>query len=130
MAYEVEEKVIQAQPALVIRVQTTPDKIGETYRSLFPQVTAYCQERGIQTAGPPFSQYHEYGEEGVDMSAGIPVVLPAEGEGQIAAHELPGGTVAATWHVGPYTTISGAYDAIAAWIEEQGRRRAGAPWES
>jgi hypothetical protein len=33
---------------------------------------------------------------------GSPVEHPVEGAGEVHASTLPGGQVAATWHVGPY----------------------------
>lgn len=51
------------------------------------------------------------------------------GEDRGSAGTLPGGEVAATWHAGPYDTLAAAYGALEAWMEEQDRKPAGAPWE-
>ena len=45
------------------------------------------------------------------------------------ADTLPGGTVAATVHHGPYDRLLDAYAALERWIEAQRLTRAGAPWE-
>src|SRR5947209_3086071 len=56
MAYEVELKEIEAEPTLVIRVETTPNKLGETFAELLPEVSAYLASKGVEPAGPPFGR--------------------------------------------------------------------------
>ena len=58
-------------------------------------------------------------------SRGAPV-----GEGDVVADMLPGGLVATTMHEGPYDRLTDAHAAIQQWVEEQGLKAAGAPWES
>ena len=64
------------------------------------------------------------------MEAGMPIAAPGASEGDIQADTLPGGLVATTTHTGPYDKLTEAHAAIQVWIEEQGFRPAGAPWES
>jgi effector-binding domain-containing protein len=59
----------------------------------------------------------------------IPVSEPVERFGRVEPDELPGGSIATTVHHGPYEEIRPAYDAIAAWVQEHGRRLAGPPRE-
>ena len=129
MAYEVELKEIEAEPTLVIRVETTPNKLGETFAELLPEVSAYLASKGVEPAGPPFGRFFDYTKDHVDMEAGFPVAAPTEGEGRVQPGELPGGRVAVTSHVGPYTTLPQAYAAITAWMREQGLESDGASWE-
>ena len=41
----------------------------------------------------------------------------------------PAGTVAWTTHVGPYTSLGAAHDAVAQWCRANGHRLAGPNWE-
>jgi effector-binding domain-containing protein len=77
----------------------------------------------------PYSRYHGFEPQKVDMECGAPLGAPAAGEGRIVAGELPGGQVATTWHIGPYDGLSAAYDALMGWAGEQARVPAGGPWE-
>src|SRR5712692_757561 len=129
MAYDVQLKEIEKQPTVVARGETTPDKLGETFAELLPEVSAYLAAKGVEPAGPPFGRFFDYTKDHVDMEAGFPVAAPAGGEGRVQPSELPGGRVAITWHVGPYTTLPQAYDAITAWMKERGLESAGASWE-
>jgi len=129
MAYEVGVREVQPQAMVSIRVTTTPAEIGGVLGEVLPEAWGYLEERGIHPAGPPFARYHEFREDRVEVEAGLPVAEAVTGEGRISAGTLPGGEVAATWHVGSYDTLSTAYEALEAWIGGQGRKPAGAPWE-
>ena len=51
------------------------------------------------------------------------------GTGRIRAGELPGGTVAAVTHLGPYENLRHTWAALTEWMRSQGLEGAGAPWE-
>lgn len=52
------------------------------------------------------------------------------GEGDVKSGALPGGPTAVAMHAGPYDQLSETYAALERWIEANGLRTAGAPWES
>ena len=128
MAYEIEVKELEVQPVLSIRQETTRDGLGAAMAELLPVIRGYLEKRGLEPSGPAFAIYHTWGQAGVDMETGFPVAEPLEGEGRIEASELPGGPAAVTWHVGPYSTIGRAHDALEGFVRERGER-AGAPRE-
>jgi effector-binding domain-containing protein len=129
MAYEVEIKDLPAQAVLTIRRTTTPGRMSEAFDEIYPQVAAYAAERGAKPAGPPFALYHAYGDEEVDLEAGIPVETAVEGSDRIISRELPAGRAAVAWHVGPYDTIGEAHEFLDGWVHGQGMDHVGAPWE-
>ena len=129
MTYEVTVRETEPQPVASIRATIKPDEIGDKLGTLLSQIRQYLDEQGSIPTGPPFSRSHTYTAEAVDLEAGYPVKQPVDGDGRIAASQLPGGPVAATWHIGPYTRLRGAYDALRAWMAKQGRKPRGAPWE-
>ncbi len=129
MAHEVGVREVRPQAMVGIRVTTTPAELGQVLGEVLPEAWGYLRDRGIHPAGPPFARYLEYGEDRVDVEAGLPVAEAVAGEGRISAGERPGGEVAFAWHVGSYDTLSAAYEALEAWIGDQGRKPVGAPWE-
>jgi effector-binding domain-containing protein len=129
VAYEVEIRELEAQPVVIARTETTPDKIGPTYGELIAEVSASLARRSISMAGPSFGRYFDYTKDHVDMAVGFPVAGSVEDDGRLVADELPGGRVAVVTHVGPYTKLGEAYRAIEAWVAEQGLASAGPPWE-
>lgn len=126
---EMDIKEVEAQPTLNIRVTTTPDQLGTVMEQNLPEVWGYLQERGIHPAGPPYSRYHLYTPESVDVESGFPTTEPVSGEGRISTGELPGGRMAYAIHMGPYDTLSATYNALAVWMSDKGQEQAGPPWE-
>jgi effector-binding domain-containing protein len=120
MDYEIDVKDLPAQPAVAIRETATAKGLGPTMRQLYPVVWAFLEKRGIEPTGPSFGLYHTFSEEEVDFEAGFPVSEPVEGEGRVQATELPATRAAVTVHVGPYTTIGQAHDALHEWMHGQG----------
>ncbi len=120
---------IQAQPILSIRTAAAKDRLGEIMGPLFGEVYEYIQQSGQTPSGMPFSIYYSMDGDSVDLECGMPVAQPMEGMGRIEAGELPGGTVAAVTHAGPYDALPQTWAALTEWMSSQGLQAAGAPWE-
>jgi effector-binding domain-containing protein len=129
VAYQVAVREIEAQPVVIARAETTPDKIGETYGELIGEVSASVTRRGIPTAGPAFARYFDYSKDHVDMALGFPVRGSVEPEGRVVPDELPGGRVAVVVHDGAYTKLPGAYTALEGYLRDRSLESAGPPWE-
>ena len=125
----VEEKRIDPQAAVVIRTKARADAMGPAMAELLPAVFAFVQASAAEPAGPPFTRYLSMGGEEWEFECGMAVTEPVAGEGRVEATELPGGAVATTVHVGPYETLGQSWDALGAWVVEQGRAGGAAPWE-
>jgi AraC family transcriptional regulator len=66
----------------------------------------------------------------IEYEAGVTLAAPAQATvGRAVPSELPGGTVAVAWHVGPYDRLGDTYRALETWIAEQGRAISGPMWE-
>lgn len=126
---DVEEKRLEAQPAVVIRTKARADAMGPVMSELFPAVLAFVQASAAEPAGPPFCRYLSMGGEEWEIACGIPVTEAVAGEGRVEATELPGGNVLAAMHVGPYETLGQSWDALNGWVRERGRVPGGAAWE-
>ena len=129
MAYEIELKDLPDRYVVTARTTTTPDKIGETFGELLPQVDAEILNAGVRPTGPAFAIYHVYREDRVDMELGFPVDEPIPTTDPVVGRELPATTAAVTFHHGPYTALGDAYKAVEAWMQENGREASGPAWE-
>jgi len=129
MAFRVELRAVLPQPVLSIRVKTRPGKIGATLVEILPEVHGYLKELRVAPAGPPFTRYYHFSAEEVELEGGLPVSKRIGGRGRIEAGELPGGLLAACWHIGPYDGLPAAHQALRTWLNEQGRKAAGPSWE-
>ncbi len=127
--FEVKEKRLVAQPAVVIRAKARADQLGPVMGELLPAVWAFLQERAVEPAGPPFSRYLDMEGDEWEFECGIAVSVPVAGEGRIEASELPAGDAASTMHVGPYETLGETWAALRGWLAECGKRQGSAPWE-
>jgi effector-binding domain-containing protein len=125
---EITVSEIEAQDSLSITVQTTADKIGESFGEVMTRLGAYREASGALMTGPPFARYHTWGES-VTMEVGFPVGDDTPGEGEVERGALPSGSIARAVHTGPYPTLRGAYSAFEEWMKASGRQPSGAPWE-
>jgi effector-binding domain-containing protein len=115
MDYQVSVHEMAPQPIVSIRgrhpTADIPNFMGRTFGALF----GHLEELGIAPAGPPLAIYHEFGTE-IDVELCVPVGAIVAGGGVLESRELPPATVVRTLHIGPYTELGGAYDAITDWI--------------
>lgn len=122
-------RIAPPKPTASIRITTEQEDIGPLAGELLPEIWQYLQGLNTRPEGPPFIRYHAFEEPPFDLEIGFPVFETVAGEGRIAPSELPGGFMAVTWHVGPYETAVRATGILRSWIETQGWREAGAPWD-
>jgi effector-binding domain-containing protein len=129
MAYEIEHKELPDRYVVSARTTTTPDKIGETFQELLPEVDAEILNAGSRPTGPAFAIYHVYRDDHVDMELGFPVDEPIATSGRVIGRELEASPAAVTFHHGPYETLGEAYKAVEAWLAQNGREASGPPFE-
>jgi len=132
MTYDIAKKELTPQPVLVVRRRIKPADLAKTLAEVLGAVFLHAQQHGMALAGQPFTRYIEWGPGMWTIEAGLPVAalkpdVPPGGD--VRAETLPGGPVAATTHTGSYDGLSAAHAAVEQWIEAQGLKAAGAPWE-
>jgi effector-binding domain-containing protein len=127
MPYEVTTRELAPQPMISIRTHTPIAKMPEVFGQAFGEMFGYLGEIGVGPAGAPFAVYHdtEMKEDDVDVEICVPVAEQVGSRGQVSASELPGGLAACTLHVGPYSEVGPAYQALMTWIQEHGHEIAG-----
>ena len=121
---------LAAQPALFIRRRIGRHELQPTLAECFGKIFGHCQKAGLPLAGRPLTRYVSTGPGLWTIEAGKPVAAPVPGDGEIESGFLAGGPVAAAVHMGPYDQLHETYAAIERWIEANGFRTAGPPWES
>jgi effector-binding domain-containing protein len=127
-AFEIQERL--PQPAYAIRLHTRVEEIPAALGIALPEVFEAAGTMGLTPDGPPYTRYLSEPAGDLDYEAGVALLEPAPGaHGRAVPSELPGGTVAVAWHVGPYETLGETYGALVQWIGEQGRAVSGAMWE-
>jgi len=118
------------QPGLAIRETVAMADIPAKMQEFFGELWRFIKGRNIEVAGPPFALYHSWSERETAMEVGFPVGPGAAGEGRIQPMALPGGKVVTGMHVGPYDKLVDSYNAMTAWMKENGHEPAGRMWET
>lgn len=118
---KVELKEVEAQPALTMRSQTTPEELDSVISEGINGVAAYLRAIGARGAGPPFTLSSDPDEEGkIAVAIGWPTAEELPGRGRVESLLLPAGRGAWAVNRGPYSALVGAYRALYEWIVEQG----------
>lgn len=126
----IERRDLAAQPALIIRCRTPREELQAAIGKSLGPVFGYCMRAGLPMDGRPFVRYLSTGPGLWEIECGKPLASPAAGEGTIEPVTLPGGSVLVAMHAGPYDQLQETYVAMERWMEANGTRPGGAPWES
>ena len=124
MATDPEIRELSPQPAVTEVAVTDADGIPSVVDAAFPRLFGRLADLGVEPAGPPYIRYLRTGAE-MELELGIPVGPDA---GQSSG--LPGGRAAVLRHVGPFSELRAACEALQAWVAAQGETAAGPFWES
>jgi AraC family transcriptional regulator len=122
-------KELAPQHILFMRRRIAPSERKEALGECFGRLFSYGAKAGLPIAGWPLCRYVNMGPGLLTIEPAMPLAAPAAGEGDMHAGVLPGGAVALGIHAGPYEGLGETNAAIERWIETNGFRVAGAPWE-
>jgi AraC family transcriptional regulator len=126
----IERQELQPQPALIVKRRVARAEIAATIAEGLGKTYPYALQNGLAIAGRPFVRYSDVGPGLMTMEVGTPLAAAAAGVGDIEAITLPGGPAAVAVHMGPYDKLQETYAAIERWMQQQGVKPGGAPWES
>jgi AraC family transcriptional regulator len=114
---------------LFIRRRIAPSERKETLSECFGKLFSYGAKAGLPIAGWPLCRYVNMGPGLLTIESAMPLAIPAAGEGEIQSGLLPGRDVAFGVHGGVYEGLGETHAAIERWIEANGFKVDGAPWE-
>ena len=126
----IDKRELAAQPVLFVRLRAARHEIASAIAEGLGATFTYAMKTGLPIAGRPFTRYLTNGPGLFTMEIGVPLAAPAAGDGDIEAGTLQGGSVAVAVHGGSYEQLGESYAAMERWMEANGLRPGGAPWES
>jgi effector-binding domain-containing protein len=129
MSYKIEMQDVPAQSALVIKSKVKVEQAGEAIGGILGRIGAYLGKQGLNPTGSPFTRTYSHKDGVLEFEAGFPVAASVKGDNDIIRTELPKGKVAVTTHIGSQDTSPEAYKALHVWMNKNGKKEAGAPWE-
>jgi AraC family transcriptional regulator len=122
-------KEVAAQPILFIRRRIAPSEMKATLGECFGKLFSHGAKAGLPIAGWPLCRYISTGQGLWTIEPAMPLAAPAASEGELQSGALYAGPVALGIHAGPYENLPDTNAAIERWIEANGYKVAGAPWE-
>ena len=129
MSYECQKQVISRQTVLSVRETTSIQELPQRLGAIYAEIAQYLGQLGISPEGPPFVAYYNLDMENLQIEAGIPIAYEAPNKGDIQFSEIMGVEAATCLHVGPYTQLESAYNALTEWIIAQGYETTGVAYE-
>ena len=123
-------KHLDPQPFLFVRRRVAPSEIAQAVGESFGAVMGYGHSVGAVFAGRPSTRYPEMGRGMMTLEAGFPIASAVAGNGVVESGTLSGGSVLFAVHEGAYAELGESYATMEKWMEANGAKPAGAPWES
>jgi effector-binding domain-containing protein len=117
------------QPTLFIRTNTSIKELPQALGKAYAAIGEFMAELGEQPAGAAYAAYFNFDMKDIDVEIGFPVASALPGKDPIQSGELPTGKIARCLYQGPYNKIEPAYNALTAWVEEQGYEATGVSYE-
>jgi AraC family transcriptional regulator len=126
----IERRELPAQPILFVRLRAARHELAHTIAQGVGKVYMHAQKSGLALAGHPLTRYLSAGPGLLTIEVAFRVADAVAGEGEVEGGELQGGPAVVAVHGGPYDQLSESYAAMERWMEQNGLRPGGAPWES
>jgi effector-binding domain-containing protein len=126
-------RVETAAPLLMaaVRVVVRPGQIASAWKPALDEVWAFLRSQQDLGVGHNLFLYHHPPDRETPMPIdfGVQVTRRFGRAGDVRCVEPPAGEIACARHVGPYSGIASAHNAIHAWAASAGRRIGAASWE-
>ena len=134
--HEVLLKTVPAQWVASVREKMAwqgQDILGPAITHMFDEVGEHLDRQKVTPAGPGIALWHEsqfvhtdVNQEEIDLETAVPIKGPVPEGGRVKVREIPTSEVAYTVHHGDFSGLPRAKQALFAWMEDNGYRRAGA----
>jgi effector-binding domain-containing protein len=128
MLPEVVVETVTEQTFVAVRKRSTVKRIQQEIRGLLDAAWSFIWSHKEIRSGHNVAVYWDESGEGV-VEVGVQVNTPFEDTEAVTHSATPAGTVAIMRYLGPYGQLGRAHEAVRAWCQENGRKRAGPYWE-
>jgi effector-binding domain-containing protein len=110
-----------AHPYVAIPARAAMAQLPQVIPQLFGEIFAWVGQRQPPQDGPPFVRYLVTDmERELEIEVGIPVATSVQGDGRVAAGELPAGQYLTAVHTGPYDRLTEATGSFLDWAKQHG----------
>jgi effector-binding domain-containing protein len=129
---EVSVQNVSSKMLAAVRRQVRIGAVGSAWKPALDKVWAFLGKNpGLRQDGHNVFLYHHPADRQspMDVDFGVEVIRPFERAGEVFLAETPAGRVASAVHVGSYSGLRQAHDAIHAWAAASSIKFAGKSWE-
>jgi len=123
--YDVKVQQVDSVPLAVIRRQAQKSELSRVVPELCGRV--WNEVRAQQVKGG--RHVAVYWDGSIRLEVGVELEGPFAERDEVVRSGTPAGAVAWTTHLGPYSGLGGANDAIKQWCKANGHHLAGPSWE-
>ena len=129
MKYEIAIQSAPSRQLAVVRDRRKWSELGGQLIHLLDRVYAVVRAGKIIQSGQNVFLFRDGSPDGVTVEVGVEVASPFDDVDGVVCSATPAGEAASTRHVGPYSSLGEAHDAVVRWCKEHGRARANVSWE-
>ena len=127
--YEIKIHSVPTRHLAVVRQRLKRSDLGANLISFLDRVYAKVHAGKVVQTGQNVFVYKDGTKDHITVEVGVEVAGPFEDTEDVIYSNTPSGEVASTLHIGPYSDLGEAYDALSQWCREHHRAQANICWE-
>lgn len=125
-----ERRDLPSTPVVFMRFRRARHELPAAIAEGAGRSYAHAQSAGLAIVGHPYTRFLSTGPGLLTFEVGVPLAAAGAGAGEVEAGALPAGPAACAVHAGPYDGLPETYAALERWMEAEGLRPSGPPWEA
>jgi effector-binding domain-containing protein len=130
LVYRIEVRDVPEQIVGCVRGHVAVDELDPWIAAAIQELFSRLAEQGVRPAGTPFAMMPSpNGRESVEVEVALPAIREVVDRGRVEGSVIPACRALVTFHHGSYQELTGAYQALAVAMKEQGIEPAGMPRE-
>jgi effector-binding domain-containing protein len=129
MAYEIAIERVEPRAIASVRRRATLEQLSTVVPAACGDVWNFIRANGIANPGRHVAVYREGDDGQLDVEVGAEVAGPFTGDAEVTCSAIPGGAVATTVNLGPYSRLGEAHEAICQWCQHNRHELTGLNWE-
>ena len=132
MNYQITTKTVSSQPLAAVHRRVSIGEVGKAWKPALDLVWDFLRRHeGLRTEGHNCFLYHHpaKGEGVMEVDFGVQVNRHFQDEGDVVYTQTPAGEVVMTTHIGSYSKLAAAHQAINSWCAANGRGVGACSWE-
>ena len=128
---KIEETIMHEQVALLIRDSAGPKNYSQIFAKDFGELNSFIKGNNLKCTGAPFAIYLKWDSVTMNstMDIGFSVEKADKGKGRIRVEKIPEQKVLLAHYFGSYEKMGIAYHVLDQVMKEDGKEKAGGPWE-